>query len=108
MTSPPSSAVSVVTALFEDLVRVGLRQLITQDPNLELVASDVPLEQLDEAIDELEPQVVLLNFGSLPSPGYVHDLHEAHPGSRIVVLANRPTSAECNQMLSFGATACIS
>jgi len=25
-----------------------------------------------------------------------------------VVLANRPTAAECNQMLSFGATACIS
>jgi DNA-binding NarL/FixJ family response regulator len=24
------------------------------------------------------------------------------------VLANRPTSAECNQMLSFGATACLS
>jgi NarL family two-component system response regulator LiaR len=25
-----------------------------------------------------------------------------------VVLANRPTAAECNPMLSFGATACIS
>jgi hypothetical protein len=25
-----------------------------------------------------------------------------------VVLANRPTAAECNQMLSFGATACLS
>jgi DNA-binding NarL/FixJ family response regulator len=24
------------------------------------------------------------------------------------VLANRPTAAECNQMLSFGATACLS
>jgi DNA-binding NarL/FixJ family response regulator len=108
MTSPPYSAVTVVAALFEDLVRVGLRQLITEDPNLKLVASDVPLERLDGAIDELQPQVVLLNFGSLPSSGYVHDLHEAHPDTRIVVLANRPTSAECNQMLSFGATACIS
>jgi DNA-binding NarL/FixJ family response regulator len=26
----------------------------------------------------------------------------------VVVLANRPSAAECNQMLSFGATACIS
>ena len=25
-----------------------------------------------------------------------------------MVLANRPTAAECNQMLSFGATACLS
>jgi two-component system, NarL family, response regulator LiaR len=50
----------------------------------------------------------VLNFGSLPSPATVHELHERHPGTRIVVLANRPTAAECNQMLSFGATACIS
>ena len=35
-------------------------------------------------------------------------LHRAHPTTRIVVLANRPTAAECNQMLSFGATACLS
>ena len=32
----------------------------------------------------------------------------AHPDTRIVVLANRPTAADCNQMLSFGATACLS
>ena len=35
-------------------------------------------------------------------------LHRAHPETRIVVLANRPTSSDCNQMLSFGATACLS
>jgi DNA-binding NarL/FixJ family response regulator len=38
----------------------------------------------------------------------VFQLHQRFPDTRIVVLANRPTAAECNQMLSFGATACIS
>jgi NarL family two-component system response regulator LiaR len=38
----------------------------------------------------------------------VQRLHEAHPGTRIVVLANRPTSGDCDQLLSFGATACLS
>jgi DNA-binding NarL/FixJ family response regulator len=38
----------------------------------------------------------------------VLQLHRSHPETRIVVLANRPTAAECNQMLSFGATACLS
>lgn len=102
------SPVTVVTAEFEDLVKVGLRQLISEDDNLELVASDVPLAQITPAIEEHSPAVVLLNFGSLPTPGMVHQLHERHPETRIVVLANRPTAAECNQMLSFGATACIS
>jgi DNA-binding NarL/FixJ family response regulator len=102
------SPVTVVTAEFEDLVKVGLRQLISEDENLQLVASDVPLAQITGAIDEHAPAVVLLNFGSLPTPATVHQLHERHPDTRIVVLANRPTAAECNQMLSFGATACIS
>jgi DNA-binding NarL/FixJ family response regulator len=102
------SPVTVLTAEFEDLVKVGLRQLISEDENLQLVASDVPLPQISTAIEEHAPAVVLLNFGSLPTPGTVHQLHERHSGTRIVVLANRPTAAECNQMLSLGATACIS
>ena len=100
--------VTVVAAEFEDLVKVGLRQLISEDSNLQLVATDVPLGSVGDVLDEHKPAVVLLNFGSLPTPAYVHQMHERHPATRIVVLANRPTAAECNQMLSFGATACIS
>jgi DNA-binding NarL/FixJ family response regulator len=102
------AGVTVVAAEFEDLVKVGLRQLISAEDALELVASDVPLADLSEVIEEHSPDVALLNFGSLPSPATVHELHEHYPETRIVVLANRPTAAECNQMLSFGATACIS
>lgn len=100
--------VTVAAAKFEDLVALGLRELIAQDHNLRLVASDVALERLDEVLDERRPAVVLLNFGSLPNPAAVYQLHQSHPDTRIVVLANRPTAAECNQMLSFGATACVS
>jgi DNA-binding NarL/FixJ family response regulator len=102
------SPVTVVAAEFEDLVKVGLKQFISEDENLELVASDVPLAQIGSTIERHSPAVVLLNFGSLPTPATVHQLHQRHPDTRIVVLANRPTAAECNQMLSFGATACIS
>ena len=101
------SPVSVVMAKFEDLISVGLKHLINEDPYLELVAADVPIEQLDRAIAQHDPAVVVLNFGSLNSPAQVFQLHEAHPEARILVLANRPSSAECNQMLSFGATACL-
>jgi DNA-binding NarL/FixJ family response regulator len=103
-----SSPVTVVAGKFEDLVAVGLRQLIGEDSNLELVSDGVPIHEIEGAVEKHEPSVVLLNFGSLKTPAQVYQLHQAFPGTRIVVLANRPTSAECNQMLSFGATACLS
>jgi DNA-binding NarL/FixJ family response regulator len=101
------SPVRVVTAKFEDLVAVGLRQLISEEPYLELVADDVPLDRIEAAIAEHSPAVVVLNFGSLDRPARVFQLHQACPETRIVVLANRPSAAECNQMISFGATACL-
>jgi DNA-binding NarL/FixJ family response regulator len=87
---------------------VGLKALIAEDPNLELVASDVPMEELEKRIAQHAPAVALLNFGTLRTPAEVFQLHQQHPETRIVVLANRPSAAECNQMLSFGATACLS
>jgi DNA-binding NarL/FixJ family response regulator len=102
------SPVTVISAAFEDLVAIGLRQMIAEDPNIELVGNDVPLERLETVVLDLQPSVVLLNYGSLPSPAFVYQLHQAAPDTRIVVLANRPTAAECNQLMSFGATACVS
>jgi DNA-binding NarL/FixJ family response regulator len=99
---------TVLGAKFEDLVAIGLRALISDDPNLQLVADGVAMDGIEPAIERHRPDVVLLNFGSLGSPGQVLQLHRSHPGTRLVVLANRPTAAECNQMLSFGATACLS
>jgi DNA-binding NarL/FixJ family response regulator len=101
------SPVRVLTAKFEDLVSVGLRQLITEEPNFELVAGEVPIDEVDAAIVEDTPDVVVLNFGSLGRPARVFQLHQSHPDTRIVVLANRPSAKECNQMISFGATACL-
>ena len=99
---------SVVSAKFEDLVAIGLGVLIGDDPNLELVAEGVHGDEIEAAIERHAPSVVLLNFGTLRAPAQVYQLHQAYPDTRIVVLANRPSAAECNQMLSFGATACLS
>src|SRR3954470_14844890 len=100
--------ITIVSARFEDLVSIGLQQLINEDTNLQLLAVDVELEELEEVVDREHPSVVLLNFGSLPNAAWVYQLHQNRPDTRIVVLANRPTPAEANQLLSFGATACIS
>jgi DNA-binding NarL/FixJ family response regulator len=108
MASVNNSRVKVLAAKFEDLVAVGLKQLISEDPNLEFVMTDVAVAEIEGEIERYEPSVVLVNFGTLKSPAQVFQLHQSYPDTRIVVLANRPTAAECNQMLSFGATACLS
>jgi DNA-binding NarL/FixJ family response regulator len=100
--------VTIVSARFEDLVAIGLQKLISEDTNLQLVEDGIELEELENVLARHKPNVVLLNFGSLPNAAWVYQLHQNSPDTRIVVLANRPTAAESNQLLSFGATACIS
>lgn len=100
--------VSVVVARFEDLVDRGLQALIEQDDHIELRAGGVPHERLPAAIAAHRPQVAVLNYGSLRTPLEVRELVAGHPGTHLIVLANRPTPPECSQMLAFGATACLS
>jgi DNA-binding NarL/FixJ family response regulator len=100
--------ITMVIGRFEDLVGRGLRSLIAEDANIELLASDVELHALDATLGEYAPKVAIINFGSLRTPVEVNRLHNQHPETRLLVLANRPTPSECNQMLAFGATACLS
>jgi NarL family two-component system response regulator LiaR len=100
--------VTVVVARFEDLVARGLRALIGDDPAISLVRADVAHDRIPATLGEVEPRVAILNFGSLRSPIEVHELQTRFPATRLIVLANHPSPAECNQMLAFGATACLS
>jgi DNA-binding NarL/FixJ family response regulator len=100
--------ITIVLGRFEDLVGRGLRSLIAEDANIELLAADVELDTLDATLAEHAPKVAIINFGSLRTPVEVNRLHNGHPETRLLVLANRPTPSECNQMLAFGATACLS
>ncbi len=103
-----SAPVGVVVARFEDLVDRGLRALIEEDDHVELRAGSVPHDHLPATIAVHRPQVALLNYGSLRTPLEVRELVATHPATHLIVLANRPSPAECNQMLAFGATACLS
>src|SRR4051794_34115131 len=95
---------TVVAGKFEDLIAKGLEVVIEGDPDLELAARDVPLSEIESVATSHSPAVVLLNFAALSSPVEVQELAQRMPDVRILVLANRPTAAECTQMLAFGAT----
>jgi DNA-binding NarL/FixJ family response regulator len=99
--------IPVMLARFEDIIGRGLRSLIEEDPNLRLVADDVPHERLRGALAERRPRVALVNFGSLRSPAELRELSDACAQTALVVLASRPTPDEVRQLLAFGATSCL-
>src|SRR4051812_24227020 len=96
--------ISVATGQFEDLLAIGLRTLLREEDSVELVAHDVSMPDMDDVLSRTHPTVMVLNFGALPSIATVRLLLDEHPGTRFVVMANRPTTSEANQMLAFGAT----
>jgi DNA-binding NarL/FixJ family response regulator len=85
----------------------GLISLITEDANLELMESDVSADRFADVLADDEPDVAIVNFGSLTSAAVIRDLHNRFPTTRLLVLANRPTATETRQLLAFGATACL-
>jgi DNA-binding NarL/FixJ family response regulator len=99
--------IRIVVADFEDIVARGLRSLIEEDTNLSLVADRLPHGKLASALADLRPDVAIINFGSLANAANLRDLHKGFPATRLVVLANRPTTADCRQLIAFGATACL-
>ncbi len=109
--APPMATripVRVVLAEFEDIVARGLSALIQEDENLELVATGIDHDALSPALGEHQPDVAILNFGSLASAAELRELHRRFSETRFVVLANRPTASESRQLLALGATACLS
>lgn len=92
---------------FDDLVSHGLRAILATDDRVEVLASDIPLPALEAAIAETEPDVAIIDYRSLRTPVEVHQLAEAQPETRLVVLVDRASAAECGQLLAFGATAVV-
>ncbi|HVL96775.1 MAG TPA: response regulator transcription factor [Solirubrobacteraceae bacterium] len=99
--------IAVVLGRFPDLLAAGLRAVLAEDDRIELLAADVPMDSLQAAVAELEPDLAVFDLAALRTPIEVNQLHEAHPETRLVLLADRATAAECNQLLAFGATAVI-
>ena len=100
--------VTVLVGHFDDLIVRGLRALVEEDASLRLVRWGVEPEELRALLRSRRPSVAIVDRASLASPAEVRELAEAFPRTRLVLLAERLSSAECAQLLAFGAAACLS
>ena len=104
------SHITVVIARFDDLLARGLRQLIESDPSLVIVASDVEHTRIPAVLRGHRPDVAILDADALERPAEVRELSGRHPATRLILLtnlANGAGTAECAQLLAFGASACL-
>jgi DNA-binding NarL/FixJ family response regulator len=101
------SPITVLLAHFEDLLARGLRSVIDEDTSLEVVAGDVAHERIEVVLRAHHPRVAVLDADALPNLAHVRDISHRHPDTRLVLFTAHPTSAECAQVLAFGASACL-
>lgn len=102
-----ATVTTVAVGRFDDLVARGLRGIIEDEPSLELVVEDIAPAQLERTLRARRPRVAIIDAGSLGNPIEVRTLTGAHPGTHLLLLADRPSSVECAQLLAFGASACL-
>ena len=104
---PLKTPITVALARFEDLLAGGLRQLIESDPGLRVVAAEVDHSRLPVVLQAHAPDIAILDAGALSRLDEVRELTSAHPATKLILLANSPSMAECTQLLAFGASACL-
>ena len=103
-----AAPVTVALGPFEDLLACGLRAIVAEDPGLELVAQRSPTRDLRVLLDACKPRVAIVDHSALASASELRELARSHPDTRFVLFADRLSSAECAQLLAFGASACVS
>ena len=101
------SPITVAIALFEDLLALGLRALLADDPSVSVVAQDIAYDRIPVVLRAHRPQVLILDAGALRDLAQVRELTTQHPDTRLVLLGDGVSIAESAQLLAFGASACL-
>ena len=99
--------ITVAIARFEDLLALGLRSLLADDPNVSIVVEDIAYDRVPVVLQAHDPDVLILDAGALADLATVRTLSQEHPDTRLVLLGQDQSTAECAQLLAFGASACL-
>src|ERR1700738_4874434 len=82
----PQTAITLVTARFDDLLAGGLRGRVAGAPSLEVLAADVEHARLAVVLRAHKPSVAILDVHALGNLAEAAPLGEGHPSTRLGVL----------------------
>jgi len=107
-THPPASASPIRVLLVDDheVVRVGIRTLITRDPGIAVVAEAGNVKDAVAAVSEHLPQVVLLDIRLPGGSGFdgCRQMLKEHPSVRVMVLSSYADSETVMKAIASGAS----
>jgi DNA-binding NarL/FixJ family response regulator len=91
------------------IVRQGLRLMINEEPDLEVVGEAQSEREARAAIRELQPDVVIVDISLAQGDGLelVRDVHAHHPGLPMLVLSMHDELIYAERLLAAGASGYI-
>ena len=96
--------IAVALGRFDALLGRGLRQILSEDPRLQIVDTDLDNAALERIVAQQAPLVALLDEESVAKPPVLARLRASQPTIEIVVLAHRPARACGMRLLAAGAS----
>jgi DNA-binding NarL/FixJ family response regulator len=98
------ASLTVVLGCFDPLVGRGLKQLLHEDRELQIIGADLDRAALEHAVASEAPRVAILDEAVAAQPTVLERLRAAQPALGIVVLAHLPTVAYAMRLLAGGAS----
>lgn len=102
-----TATLTVTLAHLTPIVDLGVRQLLSGDPRLEIVGVGLGDTQLELTVSASAPDVVMLGESGA-SASLLGRLATLAPGTAVLVLAHVPSRASSMRLLALGATGCLS
>ncbi len=103
--SDDNKYVAVALGRFDALLGQGLRQILYEDPRLQIVDTDLDNAALERIVAQQQaPLIALLDEESVAKPSVLARLRASQPTIGIVVLAHRPARACGMRLLAAGAS----
>ncbi len=97
----------VLVGQISPLLGRGLAQILGEDASLRLAESNLNDAELERAIAQWRPNVVILDSASVAEPTSLKRLRNRHPAVGVVVVAHRPGRLYGAQLIAAGAS-CLS
>jgi DNA-binding NarL/FixJ family response regulator len=96
--------IAVALGRFNALLGQGLRQILSEDPRLQIIDTDLDNAALELIVGRQASLIALLDEESVANPFVLLRLRASQPTIGIVVLAHRPAHAYGMRLLAAGAS----
>jgi DNA-binding NarL/FixJ family response regulator len=99
--------ITVAIARFEDLLGLGLRAVLADDPSMAVIAQDFEYDRIGVVLQAHRPDVLILDVDQVVDLALVRELSSEHPETHLILLGDGLSNLESAQLLAFGASACL-